>query len=164
MEHKNNNYLIYKKKIASHDLNMTLLIVHSLIKDILLKYCTNNEKTMYVEKIMTTHYDPFTIQDNDDLEIITHNNNPFFNNMPQPIRLSLYGTINIINTLNEELESLYKKINNHNNSYYKYVQVLDLDKEINIIYDNIIIFEKRIDTMLKILQLYDINKTQPNHS
>ena len=155
INHKNDNYDIYKKKIISLDLQNKLYIISSLIKDIITKNYINTGDSIDViiqnfikNEITTTNYEDYTILSHDLKSDI-------FINISLPLKISLISTLEIINIINIELNIIHNKIKNHQNSYFSYIYTIKIDSEISNIYEHNDIFEKRIDLLLKIIRIYN---------
>ena len=155
INHKNNDYDIYKKKIISIDLPNKLIIISSLIKDIIKKnYVKTNENIDNIiqqflnDGIITKNNEDFTIIDYDSkLNVLL--------NIPEPFKLSLLSTLEIINIINAELHNINSKIKNHQQSYLSIFYSITIEKEILNIYEYSQIFEKRMDLLFKIIGSYN---------
>jgi hypothetical protein len=151
INHKNNDYNIYKKKIISTDLPNKLIIISSLIKDIIKKNYVKTEDSIdniiqqfLKDGIITTNNEDYTIIDYD-LKL------NIFINIPDPFKLSLLSTLEIINIINIELNNINTKIKKHQKSYLSFFYSVKIENEILNIYEYSQIFEKRIDLLFKII-------------
>jgi hypothetical protein len=151
----NKNYDIYKNKIISLDLNNKLLIIESLIINIIKKY--------YEQDILDIDINIININENiitedtitDDFTIINYNDKfNLFTKIPEPVKISLISNLEIINLINYDLSSIKSKIDYHNNSFFYMLYNINIDIEINKIYYNTLIFEKRINLLFQLLQIY----------
>ena len=153
MNQNNKNYDIYKNKIISLDLNNKLLIIESLIVNIIKKYY---EQDIIDIDIMNLN-DTVTTEDtiNDDFTIVNYNDKfNLFTKIPEPVKISLISNLEIINSINNDLTIIKSKIDRHNNSYFYMLYNINIDSEINQIYYNTLIFEKRINLLFQLLQIY----------
>jgi hypothetical protein len=151
INHKNNDYDIYKKKIISTDLPNKLIIISSLIKEIIKKNYIKNEEN--IDDIIKDFFnDTVIITNNGDYTIIDCDSKlNIFINIPEPLKLSLLSTFEIINTINIELNNINEKIKNHQNSYLSLLYSIKIENEILNIYEYSQLFEKRIDLLFKII-------------
>jgi hypothetical protein len=88
-------------------------------------------------------------------DMITHiQNNNIISNVPEPIKISLNSTLEIIEKINYVLNKIHNKIKNHSASYVKYVSKLNLSNEINELVSFDKIFDKRLGLLLEVLKIY----------
>lgn len=168
IDHKNNNYQIYKNKLIATDLANKLIVVSSLIRNIIHKYHTVNDNSSFVtdndiDQIISEYKknDLFeTIElDDSNCEISAYNfvlyteNNLFKSNIPEPIKLALKSTLEIIDKINNILEQIQKRIVGHSNSYTYYFVKINIENNINefILLNNI--FESRLNLLFNILKI-----------
>ena len=81
--------------------------------------------------------------------------------IPEVLKIALLSTLEIINIINKELFKLQNKITNHKKSYSSILYSVNIEYEINSIYCNLLLFEKRIDIFFKVINMYNaliINK------
>ena len=155
INHKNNDYNIYKKKILSTDLPNKLIIISSLIKDIIKKNYTKTSEDIdnIIEQFLN---DSLITQNNEDYTIIdTELKTNISINIPEYFKLSLLSTFEIINTINTELNNLNNKIKKHQESYLSFFYSIKIENEILNIYEYSLIFDKRIDLLFKIISSYN---------
>ena len=154
-----NDYQNFQNEIISTDLANKLLIASSLIKDIIKKHhfdCI--EKNIPIEKIIESYKEQIGIETIHDegFDIITHiQNNSIITDVPEPVKISLGSTLEIIERINCVLEQIHVKIKLYSNSYTKYITKLNIKNEV----DNLIgldkIFEKRLGLLLEIVLIYN---------
>lgn len=177
LEHKNNDYLIYQNKIISTDLNNKLSVVSALIKDIINKYyihCDGNINTI-INEFIENSKNLETIDSVDNIDSVNSTNSiddhyaviNYSENcnitikIPEALKIALLSTLEIINIINKELFKLQNKITNHKKSYSSMLYSINIEYEINSIYCNSLLFEKRIDIFFKVINMYNaliINK------
>ena len=100
------------------------------------------------------------IENDNDLSIINYKEIPSDNsiNLPEPIKISLNSTLDIIEQINQVLHSIHDKIVNYKKSYIKYVSRINVHNELQQIKTLDIIFDKRLKMLLDLLVIYDIKK------
>ena len=204
IDHKNNDYKIYKNKIVATDLHNKLLIISALIKDTIKKHylkkvkvkkakpkeeetedITDNKEepidnvdTM-MQAFLNNEIDVVSISNrlndindikninditkvtdeiNSDAEYAIVNNNVklvMFTEIPDPIKLALITTLEIINTINMELSKIHYKILQHQKSYFSYIYSVKIQEEIDKIYNHNDILDKRVDLLFKVISAYN---------
>ena len=204
IDHKNNDYKIYKNKIVATDLHNKLLIISALIKDTIKKHylkkvkvkkakpkeeetedITDNKEepidnvdTM-MQAFLNNEIDVVSISNrlndindikninditkvtdeiNSDAEYAIVNNNVklvMFTEIPDPIKLALITTLEIINTINMELSKIHYKILQHQKSYFSYIYSVKIQEEIDKIYNHNDILDKRVDLLFKVIAAYN---------
>ena len=155
INHKNNDYNIYKKKIISTDLPNKLIIISSLIKDIIKKNYVKTDENIdnIIQQFLN---DGIIVNNNEDFAIIEYDLKlNIFINIPEPFKLSLLSTLEIINIINLELNNINNKIKNHQESYLSIFYSIKIENEILNIYEYSQIFEKRIELLFKIISSYN---------
>jgi hypothetical protein len=185
IDHENNDYNIYKKKIVSTDLHNKLLIISALIKDTIKKHylkkhntnehsnditssnyiTSSNDDNLNIDNIMQTflHDENETkitelsdLKENDDYTIINNNVKlVVFIEIPDPIKLALITTLEIINVINTELNKIQTKIQNHKTSFFSYIYSVKIQSEIDKIYEHSDILDKRVDLLFKVISAYN---------
>jgi len=101
INHKNNDYKIYKNKIISTDLNNKLLIIEALIKDIVKNYYLKEDDNIN-EIINNFIKENVKINEEqmDDFSVINYNDNlKIFFKIPEPLKISLLSNLEIINSI-----------------------------------------------------------------
>ena len=154
-----NDYQNYQNEIISTDLANKLLIASSLVKDIIKKHHFDSvDKDVPIERIIESYKDQIKIEilQDEGFDIITHiQNNTIIANVPEPVKISLNSTLEIIDKINGVLEKIHFKIKYYSNSYTKYISKLNIKNEV----DNLIsldkIFEKRLGLLLEIVLIYN---------
>jgi hypothetical protein len=160
LEHKNNDYQIYQHKIISIDLNNKLCVVSALIKDIIKKYHLQPDDNMDLiinEFIKNNQQVEEETTETTDFSMINYTEK--FNTiikMPEALKIALISTLEIINIINKELYKLQSKITIHKKSYSSIMYSANIENEINVIFCNSQIFEKRIKLFFQIINAYDV--------
>lgn len=154
-----NDYQNYQNEIISTDLANKLLIASSLIKDIIKKHhFDSKEKDIPIEKIIESYKDQIKIEilQDEGFDIITHiQNNTIITNVPEPVKISLNSTLEIIDKINGILEQIHSKIKSYSNSYSKYVTKLNIKNEVDKLISLDKIFEKRLGLLMEIVLIYN---------
>jgi hypothetical protein len=151
------DYQIYQNQIASTDLANKLLVASSIIKDIIKKHHFTTDSNVPIEKIIELYKDELKIDisKEEDFDIITHiQNNNIISNVPEPVKISLNSTIEIIDKINQILNKIHDKIKIYSVSYYKYVSKLNLSSETDELVNLDKIFDKRLGLLLEVLKIY----------
>jgi hypothetical protein len=136
------DYQNYQKEITATDLSNKLTIISCLIKDIIKKYPSNDNIDFPLDE---------------EFNIIIHiKNNNIVSDLPEPVKIALSSTLEIIENINNILEQIHNKIKYYTNSFSKYFSKLNIKNEVDklIILDNI--FEKRITILLEVVKIYKI--------
>lgn len=178
--HSNSDYQNYVAEITSTDIANKLLVASSLIKDIikrhhefelstqntelngqnmLVKKDENDKKNISVEKIIEMYklkLEPDVIDDvNSEYNIVTQiQNNNIISNVPEPVKIALNSTLEIIDKINGILNTIHLKIKTHSGSYVKYVSKLNLSHEVNMLIKFDKIFDKRLKLFIDVLKIY----------
>jgi len=155
-EHKDNDITIFKNELEIMDLTMKLKIVETLVFDILKKYCKNEDD---FEMVKNNIRDPLLISDVSDngydfALIEMKNKITIFDKMDEPIRHSLLSTSEIVQKINGIITKAQEKILTHEQSYLNKLITLSLHNEINQLKKQVIILDKRLDLLLKLLVIY----------
>ena len=155
-EHKDNDVTIFKNELELMDLTMKLKIVETLVFDILKKHCKNEDEFEIVKNNMR---DPLLISDVSDngyefALIEMKNKITIFDKMDEPIRHSLLSTSEIVQKINGIITKAQEKILTHEQSYLNKLITLSLHNEINQLKKQVIILDKRLDLLLKLLVIY----------
>ena len=154
VDYKNNDYNIYKKEIKLTDLHNKLLIVSALIKDIIKKYYLKNDENIefIIQKFINETTDKMT---KDDFMLIEYDVKlNIFTEIPDCIRLALISTLEIITILNNEINKIHNKIQNHHKRWISYIYSIKIQQEMDTILEHNIIFDKRLNLLFKILNAY----------
>lgn len=150
-------YQNYQNQITSIDLANKLLLASSIIKDIVKKHHFKTESNISVEKIIELYKDEFKIEfvGEEDFDMITHiQNNNIISDVPEPIKISLNSTLEIIEKINYVLNKIHNKIKTYSHSYVKYVSKLNLSEETGELICLDMIFDKRFCLLLEVLKIY----------
>ena len=154
-----NDYQNYQQEIISTDLANKLLISSSLIKDIIKKYhFDSNINNISIETIIKNYNEQVKIDvlQDDEFNIISHiQNNSIITNIPEPVKISIGSTLEIIEKINGILELIHLKIKSHSNSFIKYIKKIDIKNEVDILINYDKIFEKRLNLLFEIIRIYN---------
>lgn len=152
MEHKENEFILLKNELLISDVNNKLIIIISLIKNILDKNNITN-----IDELIKNYKKPL-VELLDDFSVISYKEIPTDNsiNLPEPIKISLNSTLDVIEQINQVLHSIHDKIVNHKKSYIKYVSRINVHSELQQIKTLDIIFDKRLKMLLDLLVVYKI--------
>jgi hypothetical protein len=164
VEHKDSDYVIWQHQLETTDLCNKLQITSSLIKDIIRNHChKNNVSQNEVESIINDLTDP-------KYKLVDMNNSEFANTeftmielvrktsieiiVPEPVKISLLSTLEIINKINNVLEKIHLKIEQHQKSYFKSLVKINIHDEINKIISFTKIFNERLNMLFNLLKIY----------
>lgn len=154
-----NDYQNYQQEIISTDLANKLLISSSLIKDIIKKYhFDSNINNISIETIIKNYNEQVKIEvlQDEEFNIISHiQNNSIITNIPEPVKISIGSTLEIIEKINSILELIHLKIKSHSNSFIKYIKKIDIKNEVEILINYDKIFEKRLNLLFEIIKIYN---------
>ena len=153
------DYQNYQNQITLTDLANKLLLASSIIKDIVKRYHFKTDSNISVDKIIELYRDELKIDlvgdGEEDFNMITHiQNNNIISNVPEPIKISLNSTLEIIDKINFILNKIHNKIKTYSLSYLKYVSKLNLFDETEELINLNIIFDKRFGLLLEVLKIY----------
>ena len=154
VDYKNNDYNIYKKEIKLTDLHNKLLIVSALIKDIIKKYYLKTDENIdfIIQKFINETTDKMT---KDNFILIDYDEKiNIFTEIPDCIKLALVSTLEIITILNNEINKIHNKIQNHHKRWISYIYSIKIQQEMDTILEHNIIFDKRLNLLFKILNAY----------
>ena len=119
-----NDYQNYQNEIISTDLANKLLIASSLVKDIIKKHHFDSvDKDVPIERIIESYKDQIKIEilQDEGFDIITHiQNNTIIANVPEPVKISLNSTLEIIDKINGVLEKIHFKIKYYCDNSWKF--------------------------------------------
>lgn len=160
IDYKNNNYNNYKKELKIADVHNKLLIVSALVKDIIKKYYFKNKEDNKEDKDIDKFiYDTEKEIIKDDFLLINYNNkilttdfNKIFTEIPSSIKLALISVLEIITILNNEINKIHMKINDHHKRWISYIYSIKIQEEMDIIVEHNVIFDKRLDLLFQILK------------
>jgi hypothetical protein len=154
IDYKNSDYNVYKKEIKVSDLHNKLLIISALIKDIIKKYYLKNDDNidLIIQKFINETTDKMT---KDNFILIDYDEKiNIFTEIPECIKLALVSTLEIITILNNEINKIHNKIQNHHKRWISYIYSIKIQQEMDTILEHNIIFDKRLDLLFKILNYY----------
>lgn len=158
IDYKNNNYNNYKKEIKISDVHNKLLIVSALIKDIIKKYYFEDKEDKEDKDIDKFIYDTEKEIIKDDFLLVNYNNkiltkdfNKIFTKIPVSIKLALISVLEIITILNDEINKIHMKIQDHHKRWIRYIYSIKIQEEMDIIIEHNTIFDKRLSLLFKIL-------------
>lgn len=151
------DYQNYQNQITSTDLANKLLLASSIIKDIVKKHHFKTDTNMPIENIIELYKEELKIEfdKEDDFDMITHiKNNNIISNVPEPVKIALNSTLEIIDKINLTLNIIHNKIKTYSVSYLKYISKLNLlDETEQLLYLDKI-FDKRLNLLLEVLKIY----------
>jgi len=151
------DYQNYQNQIISTDLANKLLFASSIVKDIVKRHHFNTDSNVPIEKIIELYKDELKVDVliDEGFDMITHiQNNNIISNVPEPVKISLNSTLEIIDKINYILNKIHDKIKNHSLSYLKYVSKLNLSNETDELINLDKIFDKRLGLLLEVLKIY----------
>ncbi len=151
------DYQNYQNQITSTDLANKLLLASSIIKDIIKKHHFKTDSNVPIEKIIELYKDELKIEfdGEEGFDMITHiQNNNIITNVPEPVKISLNSTLEIIDKINHTLNKIHSKIKTYSISYFKYVSKLNLLEETEELIGLDKIFDKRLGLLLEVLKIY----------
>ena len=151
------DYQNFQNQITSTDLANKLLIASSIIKDIIKKHHYKTDSNVPLEKIIELYKDELKIEfiGDEDFDIITHiQNKNIISDVPEPVKISLNSTLEIIEKINNVLNKIHSKIKIYSISYLKYISKLNLLEETEQLINLDKIFDKRFGLLLEILKIY----------
>ena len=162
IDYKNNNYNNYKKELKLSDVHNKLLIVSALIKDIIKKYYFKGKEDKEDKEdkdIDNFIYDTEKEIIKDEFLLVNYNNilltkdfNKIFTEIPHSIKLALISVLEIITILNNEINKIHMKINDHHKRWISYIYSIKIQEEMDIIIEHNAIFDKRLDLLFQILK------------
>lgn len=134
----NVNISVFKNELLHMDINNNLNIISSLIKDIIHKQSKiEMSATIYLKN-----------RNEEDDNII----------LAEPVKKAIFSTYEMIEKIKLNLEEINRKINEHNEKYFRNWRNLDLTEEIRVLKMNNDIFKNRLNLLLKIIKIYNVNK------
>lgn len=162
MTRKENEIELLQNELLSSDINNKLSIILSLIKNILRVNNVDN-----IEELIANYKKPLLeiIDVDNDFSVVSvvstkNTNNKNINNdnklLPEPIKICVNSTLEIIEKINILLNNIHVKISKYDNSYVKFMYKINVHKELVEIKLLNIIFDKRLKLLIDICNLYDI--------
>ncbi len=155
----NTDYQNYQNEISSTDVGNKLLVASSIIKDIIKRYhvFTKEEKDISVEQIIELYkikLEPSISEDEEYNILYSMKNNNIISNVPEPVKVSLNSTLEIIDRINTILQKIHFKVKNYSDSYLKYFSRLNISNEVAILIKLDKTFDKRLNLFMNILKIY----------
>jgi len=153
VDYNNNDYNIYKKEIKLTDIHNKLLIISSLIKCIVKKYYKSYENIdLMIQQFIDETTDKIT---KENFILIDYSEKiDVFTEIPECIKLALISTLEIITILNNEINKIHNKIQNHHKRWISYVYSIKIQQEMDSILEHNIIFDKRLKLLFQVLHAY----------
>lgn len=155
-EHKNSDFSIYKNEIETLDLQNKLKIVHSLIFDILKKYCSdNNEYELLLDEIKNPIILTKDLEEEQDFSMIEiKSESTILQKIDTPVIYALMSTLETIENIYLIMNIIKEKIIIHRKSYLKNITTLCLKNELSNLKKYSHLFDIRVNLLLEILKIY----------
>ena len=153
-EHKDSEYVIYKREIKKFDLLNKMKIIDSLIKDTIKKYIPNTDE--YENFVYSINNPTIINNDNDDnfnMIELKYNIN-LISKIDEPVALSITSIVEIINNINEIIHKIKDKIMIHQQLYFKSFFTLCLNKEISDLNYQNSLLDLRYNMFIDLLKIY----------
>jgi len=166
LQHKDSDYVIFQNQLETTDLNIKLNIISALIKDIIKTHCINsglseqNDIVNITNQILNPKIDislssaEKNISLLEEYGIVDIKTNGIDIKLPDPVKLSLLSTLEIIEKINQTLEQIHQKIICHQKIYFKSIFKIKIHNEINKIIGYTHIFNSRLNLLFEILKIY----------
>lgn len=169
VDHSHSDYALYSDQIVKTDLANKLLLASSLVKHIVKKsHFDDHEVSM--DSIVSLYKTDVNRNINTDTELVCTDStddvcndyniisliksNTMVSNVPEPVKVVLYSTLEIIDKINSVLDYIQKRIKAHAGSYMKYFVKLNINHHVDTLikYNNI--FDQRLRFMIDIITIY----------
>lgn len=169
VNHSHSDYALYSDQIVRTDLANKLLLASSLVKHIVKKsHFDDHEISM--DEIVSLYKTDVHRNINSDTELVCADStddvcndyniisliksNTMVTNVPEPVKVVLYSTLEIIDKINNILDYIQKRIKAHSGSYMKYFAKLNINHHVETLikYNNI--FDQRLRFMIDIITIY----------
>ena len=176
VEHTDSDYVIWQHQLETTDLHNKLCITSALIKDIIKKHCIktlpdknkqtepneNKQIDELVEELINPKYDlvnetesglgsvtetEFTM-----VELVKKTSIDII--VPEPVKIALLSTLEVINKINNILEKIRNKILQHQKSYLKNIIKININDEVNRIINLTNLFNSRLSLLFELLKVY----------
>ena len=168
VEHTDSDYVIWQHQLETTDLHNKLCITSALIKDIIKKHCIktlpdkNKQIDELVEELINPKYDlvnetesglgsvtetEFTM-----VELVKKTSIDII--VPEPVKIALLSTLEVINKINNILEKIRNKILQHQQSYLKNIIKININDEVNRIINLTNLFNSRLSLLFELLKVY----------
>jgi hypothetical protein len=157
-ETTDSDYDIYKRQIESTDLENKLRIVKELVYDILRFYANSaHEFNLLIEEI-TNPFIISNISSNLEFELVDIRSSctNVLTRLPESIKISLNSLAVLVEKINDILFKIKKKIQTHNQLYFKSWRNFCLKREISQLKFETDLLDSRFNLLFKILGVYNI--------
>jgi hypothetical protein len=159
INHKDNDYIVFHNLLEKIDLLHNLHLTNVLIKDIIKSHTDDKHKSKL--NALFDNIDVYNEQllDDDtyvsDYNIISRNSdmNDIYVDLPEPVKISIASTLEIIHKINIVFEKIQKKIIAYKNSFLK-IYKLNISTEMTQISLYNDIFHSRLELMIKTIGIY----------
>ena len=139
VEHKDSDYVVFQHQLESIDLINKMEIANALIKEIVNKWADNKEVDL----------------SNDTTDgVLVNATSINMTGVPLPIKLSIQSLLTISNKINTTLDTIYCKINAHQQSYVKSFIKIKIADDIGKIVSMTALFEQRLSLLVNLLKIY----------
>lgn len=171
VNHSHSDYALYSEQIVRTDLANKLLLASSLVKHIVKKSHFDEHDvsmdeivSMYksdIHRNISTDTDLTCAEvgdgdgDGEEYNIISLiKSNTMVSGVPEPVKVVLYSTLEIIDKINNVLNYIQKRIKAHSGSYMKYFAKLNINHHVDtlVIYNGI--FDQRLRYMIDIVSIF----------
>ena len=139
VEHKDSDYVVFQHQLESTDLINKMEIANALINEIVNKWSDNQEVDLSKD---TTD------------GVLVNANSINMSGVPLPIKLSIQSLLTISNKINTTLDTIYCKINAHQQSYVKSFIKIKIADDIGKIVSMTALFEQRLSLLVNLLKIY----------
>jgi len=159
VNHKDNNYIVFHNFLEKTDLIHNLHLTNVLIKDII-KCHTEDKDKMKINAIFD-NIDAYneeqleSVIDIIDYNVISRNKdiNDIHVELPEPVKISIATTLEIIHKINIVFEKIHNKIISYKKSFFKIYKLNILNEMAQIsLYNDI--FNSRLELMIKTIGIY----------
>jgi hypothetical protein len=159
INHKDNDNIVFHNLLEKIDLLHNLHLTNVLIKDIIQSHTDNNDKGKLNDLFdnMDTYNEQIVEDDTcvRDYNIVSRNHdiNNIRVDLPEPVKLSIATTLEIIHKINIVFEKIQKKMITYKNSFLK-IYKLNIATEMSQISLYNDIFHSRLELMIKTIGIY----------
>lgn len=140
VEHKDSDYVVFQHQLESTDLIVKMEIANALISDIVKKWAPtaiNESAECDTSDGMLIGGKPVTLSD-----------------VPVPIKLAISSLLTISNKINSILDTIYYKINMHQQSYVKSFIKIKIADDVAKIVSMTALFNQRLEVLFTLLKIY----------
>jgi len=159
-EHKDSEYRFFHNNIEKTDLIHKLNLTNVLIKDIIKSHTKEKDKIDLIFDKIGAYNEEIESENNkisneEEFSIISKNNefDKIDINLPEPVKIAIVTTLEIIHKINYIFEKIHKKMIDYKNSYFN-IYKLNIINEVNEVIHYNDIFNKRLNLMIKIIDIY----------